>query len=126
MLSREISWKVIDIEIFGTITYPDDGLSHPGIVMVAGSGPTDRDWRSPLLPGKNGSGKLLAETLAGEGYVTLRYDKMASGPHVKENLPRFAGKVSMETHMQELAGAVSALATQTNVLKERIYALTNS
>lgn len=61
LLSREISWKVLDIEIFGTITYPDDNLSHPGIVTIAGSGPTDRDWCSPLLSGKNGSGKLLAE-----------------------------------------------------------------
>ncbi|MCW6171186.1 MAG: hypothetical protein LVQ96_08485 [Thermoplasmatales archaeon] len=126
LLSREISWKVLDIEIFGTLTYPDDGLSHPGIVMVAGSGPTDRDWCSPLLPGKNGSGKLLAETLAGEGYVTLRYDKMASGPHVRGNLSKFAGKVSMETHIQELTGAVSTLASQTNVINQRIYALTNS
>ncbi|MFG1461148.1 MAG: hypothetical protein AAE987_07210 [Thermoplasmataceae archaeon] len=126
LLSREISWKVLDIDIFGTLTYPDDGLSHPGIVMVAGSGPTDRDWCSPLLPGKNGSGKLLAETLAGEGYAIIRYDKMASGPHVRENLPKFAGKASMETHLQELAGAVSALASQTNVIKEKIYALTNS
>ena len=126
LLRREISWKVLDIEIFGTLAYPGDGLSHPGIVMVAGSGPTDRDWCSPLLPGKNGSGKLLAETLAGEGYAILRYDKMASGPHVRENLPKFAGKASMETHIQELAGAVSALASQTNVIKERIYALTNS
>ncbi len=36
-------------------------------MMVADSGPTDRGWCSLLLPGKNGSGKLLAETLAGEG-----------------------------------------------------------
>ena len=126
MLSREISWKVLDIEIFGTLTYLDDGLSHPGIVMVAGSGPTDRDWCSQLLPGKNGSGKLMAETLVGEGYAILRYDKMASGQHVRKNLPKFAGKASMETHMQALAGAVSALASKTNVIKERIYALTNS
>ena len=126
LLSREISWKVLDIEIFGTLTYPDDDLSHPGIVMIAGSGPTDRDWCTPLLPGKNGSGKLLAETLAGEGYATLRYDKMASGPHVRENLPKFAGKASMETHMEELAGAISTMVSQVNVIKERIYALTNS
>jgi dienelactone hydrolase len=125
-LSRELSWKVLDIEIFGTLTYPNDDLSHPGIVMIAGSGPTDRDWCSPLLPGRNGSGKLLAEILAREGYATLRYDKMASGPRVRENLQKFAGKASMGTHVQELSGAVSTLASQVNVIKERIYALTNS
>ena len=51
---------------------------------------------------------------------------MASGPHVRENLPKFAGKASMETHMEELAGAISTMVSQVNVIKERIYALTNS
>ena len=59
---------------------------HSAVVFVAGSGPTDRNWCSPLLPGTNGSGKLLAEALASQGFVTLRYDKLASGPHVKENI----------------------------------------
>ena len=124
--TEDVSWKVLDIEIFGTITYPDDGVAHPGIVMVAGSGPTDRDWCSPLLPGHNGSGKLLAEALALKGYVTLRYDKMASGPHVMENLPRFSGKASMETHLEEVAGALSALISRGYVKKDRVFALTNS
>ncbi len=51
---------------------------------------------------------------------------MASGPHVRENLPKFAGKASTETHLEELAGAISAMVSQVNVIKERIYALTNS
>ena len=108
---------MLDIEIYGTVTYPDDGLAHSGIIMVAGSGPTDRDWCSPLLPGNNGSGKLLAEALATKGYVTLRYDKMASGPHVMENLPKFSGKASMESHCEEVAGAFSALISQDSVKK---------
>ena len=117
---------MLDIEIYGTVTYPDDGLAHSGIIMVAGSGPTDRDWCSPLLPGNNGSGKLLAEALATKGYVTLRYDKMASGPHVMENLPKFSGKASMESHCEEVAGAFSALISQDSVKKDEVYALTNS
>ncbi len=124
--NKPVSWKVMDIEIHGTATFPVEGKTLPGVVLVAGSGPTDRDWCSPLLPGSNGSGKLLAEELAGRGYATLRYDKMASGPHVKENLPRFAGKASMESHKAELAGAVAALQSLDNVATDRIFALTNS
>ncbi len=124
--NREVSWKVLDIEIFGTITSPVDDVSHPGIVLVAGSGPTDRDWCTPLLPGTNGSGRLLAEELAHNGFVTLRYDKMASGPHVKENIPKFSGRASMQTHVDELAGAVSTINSQKNVVRDEIFALTNS
>ena len=88
--NRGVAWKVRDITVYGTITAPLDEEVHPAVILLAGSGPTDRDWCSPLLPGTNGSGKLLAEALASRGFLTLRYDKLGSGPRVKENLPRFA------------------------------------
>jgi hypothetical protein len=119
---REVSWKVLDIPINGTITGPKDPRS--GVVFVAGSGPTDRNWCTPLLPGTNGSAKLLAEELAREGFLTLRYDKMASGPHARENLPKFSGKASMHTHLEELRGAVEALLAERNIVN--LFVLTNS
>ncbi|MGH9920979.1 MAG: alpha/beta hydrolase [Nitrososphaerales archaeon] len=124
--NREVTWNVLDIPVNGTITAPTDGVSHPAVVFVAGSGPTDRDWCSPVLPGTNGSGKSLAEELAGRGFLTLRYDKLASGPHVRENLPKFAGKLSMQSHMDELAGAVQALVADERFDGSGLYALTNS
>jgi uncharacterized protein len=93
---------------------------------VAGSGPTDRDWNTALLPGTNGSGRLLAEALAAAGYVTLRYDKRAVGPRVQENMERLAGKVSLASHVAELASAVAWLAEVPQVDRDRIGALTNS
>jgi pimeloyl-ACP methyl ester carboxylesterase len=47
----------------------------PVTLLIAGSGPTDRDGNSPALPGKNESLKMLAEALAGRGISSLRYDK---------------------------------------------------
>jgi hypothetical protein len=99
-------------DIYGTVTAPVDAKSSPAVIMVAGSGPTDRNWCSPLLPGTNCSAKLLAEALAQRGYVTLCYDKIASGPHAKENLPKFVGKISMKSHVEELTGGVEILLAQ--------------
>ena len=48
--------------------------------MIAGSGPTDRDWNAPFIPGTNGSAGLLAEALANAGFASIRYDKRLSGP----------------------------------------------
>ena len=107
--NRKVSWQVDNITVYGTLTSPKDEGICCGVVFVAGSGPTDRDWCSPLLPGTNGSGKLLAELLAQNGFATLRYDKRASGPHVKENISKMMGKVSMQSHLDELSGAVKAL-----------------
>ncbi len=123
---REVTWKVLDIPLYGTITEPTDEKTHSAVVFVAGSGPTDRNWCSPLLSGTNGSAKLLAEELARQGFVTLRYDKLASGPHVGENVPKLVGKISMQSHLEELAGAVETLVAERNVNKNSLFALTNS
>jgi hypothetical protein len=123
---KETTWEILDIPVHGTITAPKDGESHPGVVFLAGSGPTDRNWCSPLLPGENGTAKILAEELARIGYVTLRYDKLGSGPRVRENLPKFSGKVSMQTFMEELSKGVETILSEKTVDGSRLFALTNS
>jgi pimeloyl-ACP methyl ester carboxylesterase len=124
--SQEVTWTANNLPIYGTLTRPADQNVRPAVVFVAGSGPTDRDWCSPFLPGKNGSAKLLAETLAENGYVTLRYDKLASGPHAQENVPKMVGKVSIQSHIDELLGAVNTLVNEKNVDNNRIFVLTSS
>jgi pimeloyl-ACP methyl ester carboxylesterase len=123
---KEVNWNVIDVSVSGTITAPKDQEPRPAIILVAGSGPTDRNWCTPHLPGTNGSGKLIAEALAAQGFITIRYDKMASGPHAKENISKFSGKLRMQTHMDELAGAVQAVIEETNIDKDALFVLTNS
>src|SRR5215470_15223854 len=112
--------------MYGTLVRPAGPGPFPAVVMVAGSGPTDRDWNSPLLPGSNGSARLIAEALAQTGIASLRYDKRASGPHARENVPLLIGKMSMQSHADELAGAVHVLASQAYARADRIFALTNS
>jgi pimeloyl-ACP methyl ester carboxylesterase len=125
-LDLPVSWKVDDIDVNATLTLPAGGGPHPAVVMVAGSGPTDRDWTTPLLPGTNGSAALLAKVLTARGFATLRYDKRASGSHIKENMNLLAGKVSMQGHLEELAGGVQSLAARQDVDARRLFALANS
>jgi pimeloyl-ACP methyl ester carboxylesterase len=62
-------------KIAGTLLVPAATGRMPLVVIIAGSGPTDRNGNSPLLPGGNNSLKLLAEGLAERGIASLRYDK---------------------------------------------------
>lgn len=124
--SSDVSWDLDGITMEGTVVRPDGDGPFPAVVFVAGSGPTDRDWCSPLLPGENGSARLLAEAFARAGIASLRYDKRASGPHVRENLPKLTGTMSMRSHLDELVAAVRALAGQGFVDTSRIAALGNS
>ena len=121
-----VSWKVDEIDIDASLTRPVGAGPFPAVIFVAGSGPTDRNWNTPLIPGTNGSGALLADALTQQGYITLRYDKRASGPHVSENVKLMAGKISMQGHTAELAGGVSLLISNQDVDKEKIFVLTNS
>jgi dienelactone hydrolase len=124
--SLDVSCELDGITMEATVVRPDGDGPFPGVVLVAGSGPTDRDWCSPLLPGPNGSGRLFAEAFARSGIASLRYDKRASGPHAQENLPSLVGHVSMQSHLDELVAAVDALAAQPFVDRARIAGLGNS
>ncbi len=124
--SQEINWQLGETSVYGTVVRPSGPGPFPAVVMVAGSGPTDRDWNSPLLPGSNGSARLLAEALAQTGIASLRYDKRGIGSHASETLPLMIGKVSMQSFADEVAGAVRFLASQEDVRSDKIFALANS
>lgn len=59
----------------GTLELPAHSLPVPVVLIIAGSGPTDRDGNSRVLPGRNNSLKMLAAGLAEHGIASLRYDK---------------------------------------------------
>lgn len=73
--------------ISATIDMPGEG-SDTAVLIVAGSGPTDRN-------GNSGAGlntysyKMLGETLAHSGYAVMRYDKRGIGgsPIPAEDIP---------------------------------------
>lgn len=65
--------------LHGTLDLPAGKGPFPVVLLIAGSGPTDRDGNSPLLPGKNDHLKLLGQALAERGIAALRYDKRGVG-----------------------------------------------
>jgi len=72
---EEVVLKTPTGKIYGTLETPEGKGPFTLALIHAGSGPTDRDGNSPLLPGQNNSLKLLAEGLARNGIAALRFDK---------------------------------------------------
>ncbi|WP_240539908.1 alpha/beta hydrolase [Salinarimonas soli] len=72
--------------LHGTLTLPDAPSGEtPGVLIVAGSGPVDRDGNLPGM--RNDSLKQLAHGLAQRGIASLRVDKRGIGMS-REAAPR--------------------------------------
>jgi uncharacterized protein len=82
----------------GTLELPEGEGPWPGVLLIAGSGPTDRDGNNALLPGPIDNLKRLAQQLAGRGVASLRYDKRGVGgsayPGLNEAALRFEDLVA--------------------------------
>jgi pimeloyl-ACP methyl ester carboxylesterase len=73
-LSIACSWG----EISATLAQPEGG-SDTVVVIIAGSGPTDRDGNSMAAGLRPYSYSMLSDALVSEGFAVLRYDKRAIG-----------------------------------------------
>lgn len=68
--------------IYGTLLLPNNISNKvPVVILISGSGPTDRDGNNPVM--KNNSLKQLANALANNGIASVRYDKRGIGESVK-------------------------------------------
>lgn len=60
-------------DIDGTLTMLESNLPVPVVLIIAGSGPTDRDGNNAMM--KNNSLKMLSSELAKKGIASVRFDK---------------------------------------------------
>jgi fermentation-respiration switch protein FrsA (DUF1100 family) len=69
----EITLPIRSGLLYGTLAMPLHHPDPPVVLMIAGSGPTDRNGNNPQMT--NNSLKMVAQSLAETGIASLRYDK---------------------------------------------------
>lgn len=72
-LETEMELKNENCLLKGTLTIPEMQDASTLIILIAGSGPTDRDGNNPQM--KNNSLKFLSDELVKAGYACFSYDK---------------------------------------------------
>lgn len=83
---QEVALAVAGGVLHGTLSMPDGQGKVPVVLLHAGSGPTDRNGNSAMLPGQNNTLRMLADALARNGIATLRYDKRGIGASASAGL----------------------------------------
>lgn len=104
----EITLKTSTGEIYGSLTIPNTTDQSPLVLIIAGSGPTDRNCN--YIPNLHTNAyKKLAKALAINGISTLRFDKRGIGKSIpamiSENDLRF------ETYIKDVEDWISLLKT---------------
>ncbi|WP_375289925.1 alpha/beta hydrolase [Qipengyuania sp.] len=95
-------------DLSGTLVRP--AADKPVILIIPGSGPTDRDGNSPLGISA-GSYRLLAEGLADEGIGSIRIDKR--GMFASKDAVADANAVRLSDYRQDVAAWIASARTAT-------------
>lgn len=103
---KVVTFPAHEITLPGTLTIPD-GAAKAVVLMMPGSGPSDRDGNQPPALMTNVL-KDTSERLVGEGYATFRFDKRPV--HTNKSLwptdpAQFDKFFSMENHLADVVAA---------------------
>jgi pimeloyl-ACP methyl ester carboxylesterase len=93
--------------VHGTLRLPASEGKAPVALLIAGSGPTDRDGNNPAFPGPNNSLKMVAEALAQAGIASVRYDKRGIGASKAAMLDE--AQLRFDTYVDDAAAWVAKL-----------------
>lgn len=110
-----IQLKAGSVTIYGTLTLPAHTKRPvPVLLLIAGSGPTDRDGNSPLAIGNLGtlkaaSYRLLSDSLVQRGIAVVRYDKRGVGKSI--DLLGGENKLRFDTYITDAVGFINQLKT---------------
>jgi alpha-beta hydrolase superfamily lysophospholipase len=99
--------------LYGTLLVPPLYRPGPAALLIAGSGPTDRNGDSAIAGVKPNSLRLLAEALAAHGVASLRYDKRGIGTSAAAG--RAEVDLRFDTFVEDAAGWAQWLAARPKV-----------
>ncbi|GLD04536.1 MULTISPECIES: alpha/beta hydrolase family protein [Mycobacterium] len=124
---ESVTFQVGAMTVYGTFRHPaGQQPAAPAALLIAGSGPTDRDGNSAVIPGQIDTLRNLARALSDNGVASLRYDKLGTGQTGVGPYAADPGKLDMAVFQDEVAAALSFLAGRSGVDKNRLMVIGHS
>lgn len=106
MKESELILKTPTGDISGTLSIPQKTNRIPVVLIIAGSGPTDRNCNSPLGL-KTNAYKMLAAGLAENGIASVRFDKRGIGE--SRSAMKSESELRFETYIDDVVSWISLL-----------------
>lgn len=125
-VDQPVTFRAGGVTIYATFRHPNVQTGEvPAALLIAGSGPTDRNGNSRLLPGPLDTLKTVANWLSADGVASLRYDKLGSG---QTGVGRYAAhpQIGIGPFEQEATAALSFVARQRGVDHNRLAVIGHS
>jgi len=85
-------------DIYGTLKVPANKNAIPIALLIAGSGPTDRNGNNPQM--KNNSLKMISDALFNNGIASLSFDKRGIGE--SKNSMKDEAELRFEDYIQDV------------------------
>ena len=97
--------KTSTCEIKGTLTLPAQKQDIPVVLIISGSGPTDRNCNQQTL--KTNAYKYLADTLQKLGIASVRFDKRGIGESTEKDFKEI--NLRFDTYVEDVKAWVELL-----------------
>jgi pimeloyl-ACP methyl ester carboxylesterase len=106
---KSVSITLKDYTLYGTLSLPTQKAKNRKVALiVAGSGPTDRNGNNTMGLNCNVY-KMLSEALLAKNIATLRFDKLGSGESRPANLKELAEKRDFEGEINDVMAWIDFL-----------------
>jgi dienelactone hydrolase len=120
-VDQAVTFQAGGMTVYGTFRHPaGDAGAAPAALIIAGSGPTDRNGDSKEISGQVGTLKALAGWLSAAGVASLRYDKLGTGATGAGPYAANPAGVGVDVYEQEAAAALGFLSRQPGVDRSRL------
>ena len=112
--SSDVSFAVDGTKTYGTLEIPAhrNGQHLAAALLLAGSGPTDRDGNQPSQDITPQTLKLVAGVLAQQGIMTLRFDKYFTGQTGAGTFASDPGTIDLNAYIRQADAAYAFLRGQ--------------
>jgi uncharacterized protein len=126
--SQDVSFMVDGTKTYGTLEIPAhrSGQHLAAALLIAGSGPTDRDGNQPSANVTPQTLKLVAGVLAQQGIITFRFDKYFTGQTGAGAFASAPSAIDLNAYIRQADYAYDYLIARPQVDRQRMLVVGHS